>query len=181
MPTELAEFLIFTAPTYDDVQEVRAWRNADIAHLRTPFLLTEKMQKDFYYNVVCDRNSSSRFWSLQIQGQDGLIGFAGLINIQWENRIAEISLLINPKEQGKGHGNTAVYMMLRKGFRELNLINIFAECYHCNKALGFWQRMQAKYGGSSVNLPNRKFWDGQYWDSSYFNFNRLDYHKAVGQ
>ena len=175
MTTELAEFLTLTAPTYDDVQEVRAWRNADIAHLRTPFLLTEKMQSDFYYNVVCDRNSNARFWSVRPQNtQLRLVGFVGLINIQWENGLGELSLMVSPGEQGKGFGKEIVRQVLLKGFNEINLMNIFIECYFCSKAVGFWRRIRECYGGTEVILPNRKYWDGEYWASLYINFNRCD-------
>ena len=42
----------------EDMEQVRQWRNQDLTPWRTPYYLTEKMQTDYYYDVVCNRNAS---------------------------------------------------------------------------------------------------------------------------
>ena len=173
-----------TAPTREDVELVRQWRNQSIDTLRTPFLLTQEMQKDFYDTVVCNRQANSRFWTVQREWDEKhlagkpdaekfqTIGLVGLVGIEWENRLAEISLLLDPERRGRGYGTEALSLLLKKGFRELNLENIYGECYTCNPAICFWKKMIARHQATTAVLPYRKFWDGRYWDSLYFNFER---------
>jgi RimJ/RimL family protein N-acetyltransferase len=99
----------------------------------------------------------------------------GLENISWENRNAEISIIMDPACQGNEHGSQAVELLLNQGFDYLNLENIFGECYLSNPAVKFWEKNIEKYSGTKTILPNRKYWEGEYWDSLYFNFNKSDY------
>lgn len=156
-----------TPPTLEDVLQVREWRNADIDLLRTPFMLTEDMQKDFYANVINNRNSPHRYWSVY----DGceLVAFAGLTNIAWENSNAEISLIVSPSRRKDGVGRTALDMMLTEGFNRLNLNMIYGECYTCNPNFDFWERCEPDH---RAVLKNRKYCNGQYYDSMYFSFDR---------
>ena len=151
-----------------DVEQVRLWRNEVLEALRTPFRLTQEMQADFYANTVCNRAADSRWWSVY----DGslFIGLAGLCNIQWENGLAEISLIIDPEKRGKGYGVQAVDAVLAEGFGNLGLDTIYGECYECNPALGFWDRMVGRRGGYTTMLPRRKRWQGKLYDSLYFAF-----------
>jgi RimJ/RimL family protein N-acetyltransferase len=104
--------------TRDQCQQVRVWRNNEPEFLRTPYLLTEKMQDDFFDNVVNNRDSKHRYFALIELEENGyeklnkpqyfhrFIGMVGLTNIEWENGTAEISLIINPeyRRQGKRSG-----------------------------------------------------------------------------
>ena len=177
--------IVLSVPTKEDVEKARQWRNEVLETLRTPFPLTKEMQEDFYHNVICNRQAPSRFWAVQrvwdekhlagkTEAKFQTVGLVGLVGIEWENRLAEISMMINPSEKGKGYGTKALGLLLAKGFRELNLENIYGECYTCNPAICFWKKMIARYSilSYSTTLPNRKFWDGKYWDGLYFNFER---------
>lgn len=185
--------------TLSDCEQVRQWRNENLAMLRTPFMLTEEMQAEFYHNVVCNRNANARYWGVIEELPDKvnmyaagikepydtfetdtthieLIGMIGLENISWENRNAEISIILNPDYQRKGYGTQAVDLLLDQGFNYLNLENIYGECYECNPALGFWHKMANKYADKynpkPVWLANRKYWQGKYYDSLYVNFEK---------
>ncbi len=182
------------APSLSDFEIIRRWRNECLQALRTPFMLTQEMQADFYKNVVCNRNSNIRFWSAKnkgnIYGKD-FIGLVGLVNICWENRSGEISIILDGEERGKGHGKEAMCLLLKEGFDNLNLDIIYGECYFCNDSLGFWKKLmqdltnknknksiiengliKSEYEIRTAILPDRKFWDGQYWDGWYFSIKR---------
>jgi len=161
--------LRLVCPSIQDFERARIWRNKMPGVLRTPYLLTKEQQEHFYQNVVCDRNSRLRFWSLR-NDNNSLIGLAGLINIEWENGLAEISLIFDPDCIGKGYGPHAVQLLLAEGFNNLGLATIYGECYECNPAVGFWEHMVEKYGGYSTKLPRRKRWEGKLYDSLYFSF-----------
>lgn len=153
--------------TLSDLEQVRQWRNKCPEALRTPFLLTQERQEQFYRDVICVRQKDSRYWGIVVD--DVLVGMCGLENIQWENRLAEISIILNPDYQGKGYGEKAVGLLLDQGFNHLNLENIFGECYLCNPAVEFWNKVAQKYNAVCCHLPNRKYWQGKYYDSLYFN------------
>jgi len=93
----------------------------------------------------------------------------GLTNIQWENRLAEISLIIGPKHRKKGSGTEAVDLLFDEAFNRMGLKTVFGECYKTNTNLGFWEHIVEKYKGYSTTLPNRKFWNKEFYDSYYFS------------
>lgn len=162
------------APSIDDCLKVAVWRNKDISGLRTPYRLTEKQQVKFYHDVVC-QSSNHRYWSIV---NPELIGFGGITNVQWENRIGEISLIINPKCQKEGFGKQAADLLLYEAFNCLNLKTVFGECYHNNPALSFWEKITKKYNGYITTLPSRKYWDGKYWDATYFSIEKDEFNKV---
>lgn len=161
------------------VEWVRRWRNQDIAGLRTTFLLTEEMQQDFYKNVLCDRHAPHRYWA--IYDDDRCVAFGGLTNIQWENGLAEISLIVDPKARKQGIGRQSVELILIEGFKNMGLQTICGECYMCSPAIMFWRGIIDELRGYKTSLPRRKFWDGQYWDSLYFSFDKNVLQKLKGK
>lgn len=158
----------FKALNYYDCEQVRIWRNQCLYSLRTPFELTIEMQQEFYKNVVCDRKANARYWA--IYDGDKLVGMTGLENIEYINRRAEISLIINPDYHDRGYGSEAFEMLLDKGFNQLGLNNIWGECYESNPAIGFWRKMILKYGGYSTTIIETKFFNGKFHDSLWFSF-----------
>ena len=158
-----------TVLTKDQCEIVRQWRNDDISGYRTSFLLTKEMQEDFYKNVVCNRNSDCRFWGVI---NNIFIGMVGLVDISFENRNAEISIIIDSGYRRNGQGSQALKLLLDKGFNELNLDNIYGECYTNNDAEKFWIKQCELLKAEFMYLPKRKYWNGKYYDSLYFNFGR---------
>ena len=45
--------MILDCLTIKDIEKIRTWRNIQIESLRTPFFLTQEMQKKFYDDQVC--------------------------------------------------------------------------------------------------------------------------------
>ena len=186
--------MIFKALSKSDCEQARLWRNETPESLRTPYGLTEEQQESFYYDVVCDRSAKARYWGIwadvdrlvddpwnapygiedirmRIHSNE-LIGMSGLENIERENGRAEISLILNPNQRGRGYGVDAVSMLLDKGFDELNLNTVWGICYECNPATSFWEREINRYGAFYTLIPNMKYWQGEYWKGLYFSFGR---------
>jgi RimJ/RimL family protein N-acetyltransferase len=177
-----------------DMEQIRQWRNEVPETLRTPFLLTQEQQEDYYRITICDRRSTTRYWGFwdQVRGPDvatppyshpteveAFIGYGGIENIEWENRCGEISVLIAPDFRGKGYGEEAVGEILRRAFCELNLENVHGECYYSSPAEKFWEKLILKYMAYKTMLPSRKFCAGRYYDSLYFNFARRSIYPDV--
>jgi len=171
-----------------DLEQVRLWRNEQVEILRTPFPLTAEQQEQFCRDVICNRQANARYWSMLGDNNKALnkdytgkaipavntelIGMCGLENIQWENRLAEISMVLNPDCPMEQYGEEVLQLLLHEGFMNLNLENVFAEVYACNPNMPFWTDMATKYGCMTAFLPYRKYYKGQYYSSTYINFNK---------
>ncbi len=91
--------------TEENMEQVRIWRHEVPETLRTSYMLTKEMQQDYYRNVICNRNSTTRYWGLYGDCGDlqpekecpHFFGYGGIENISWENRNGEMSLLIAPQ------------------------------------------------------------------------------------
>jgi len=140
------------------------------------------MQEKFYHDVICNPNSHHRYWGVWLEPYEEdtcFIGLGGITNIQWENRIGEISLILNPEERGKGYGEQVVDLLLDKAFNYLNLQTVCGEVYWSNpEGVAFWQKIVGKFRQTHLlELPNRKYWKGQFYPSWYFSIDRGDYVK----
>jgi RimJ/RimL family protein N-acetyltransferase len=165
--------------TLENVEVAREWRNNNIESLRTTYFLNDSMQKDFYEKIISDRASQHRYFGIfkpySSKYQNKIfIGIGGVTYIQWENGLGEISLILDGQHAGKGYGKESVKLLLDKAFNEMRLYTIYGECYKCNKSIGFWEKIIKLYDGYKTILPNRKFYNGEYYDSLYFSFSKID-------
>lgn len=168
-----------TAPTLADLQTVARWRETCPESLRTPHPLSEHDQRRYLERIESSRHQM-RMWSFREQPKPGAIhyvnemrlvglaAFGGLQYIQWENSLAEISLIVDPDQHGKGVGERVLLQILEEAFGNLGLNQVWGECYACSPALGFWE---TRANWSTV-LPERKRWNGKLHDSLYFCFRR---------
>ena len=155
----------------EDAEQIRIWRNQSLKALRTPYPLTKEQQEDWYIGTVCDRGANSRWFGLWSLNE--LVGYTGIENISWENRIGEISLLIGPDYQKQGFGRDAVDLILTYAFDELNLNCVFGECYDSNEnAIKFWRKITEQRDGYTTALPCRKYTNGKYASSLYFSIEK---------
>lgn len=80
---------------YNDRFPIMKWRNDQIEILRQKELLTEEKQEDYFKNVVAklfdDDKPSQIIFSLLLKNE--LIGYGGLVHINWSKQTAEISFL----------------------------------------------------------------------------------------
>ncbi|MFA5305895.1 MAG: GNAT family protein [Candidatus Babeliales bacterium] len=188
------------ALSYPNVEQACIWRNDSMSMNRTPYLLTQEQQEIFYRSIVCDRQANARYWGIwtdlkgfklkyehdpyepvnypivEEQKEDKFIGMGEISNIQWENRLGEIGLIMNP---GYAYmAEQAIELILEQVFDYLNLENVYGECYECSPYLSIWEETCGKYNARCCYLPNRKYWGGKYYNSLYFNINREEWKKC---
>lgn len=82
---------------FEDRYDIMKWRNEQIDILRQDSLLTEEMQDEYFNNVVLNLFDKAQPEQLLFSFlKDGeLIGYGGLVHIDWKNKNAEISFLLN--------------------------------------------------------------------------------------
>ena len=119
-----------------DTEKIRLWRNQQKKVLRQNFVLTKKDQKEYFYNVI-KKETKKKTPSTILFGfkKDGLLkGYGGLVYISWENKRAELSYLLNPKDS-KSKNNykslSYIYFKLIKklAFKKLKLNRIYTETF----------------------------------------------------
>lgn len=145
------------------------WRELDLSCLRTSNYILDIEQENFYESLS-KRKDILLFSVLNESG--GLVGICGFVNINNQNRNAEISLIINPYFRRSGYGKNVLNLLLKYGFKVCNFRNIFGEAYLCNNNIDFWQKYIEENNLFSTLLPERKYFNGKYHDSIYFNITK---------
>ena len=176
----------------DDMYEILRWREDIPETLRTPYPLTADMQDKYYDDVICNRDSKTRYFAIiekvkkitekpdsthsdfKMEEVDELIGMGGIENIEWENRRGEISLIINPDYRKRGYGKKAVDLILDFAFNRLNIDHVWGECYLCGNHL-FWENIVDRLEGEGQYLRARKYFEGNYFSSYYFDIEKSEY------
>jgi RimJ/RimL family protein N-acetyltransferase len=151
---------------WHDTEKLTDWRKANPEGARTPYMLSYEQEDKWYRDVVCDRNSPHRYWA--VRENDVLVGLTGITNIEHENRRGEVALLIDPEKRGRGFGREALWLALGQAFDNMDLEQVYGECYKCNGSLAFWANLAFKHGWEVRVLPSTKRWGGKRWDSLWF-------------
>lgn len=84
---------------FEDRYEIMQWRNDQIDILRQKAVLTSKMQDEYFENVILklfDKKEPNQILFSFLKN-DELIGYGGLVHIDWDSKNAEISFLQSSK------------------------------------------------------------------------------------
>lgn len=123
-----------------DILKIKDWRNIQIDILRQKELLTNKKQIEYFNKVVFplfgkDKPSQIIFSFFK---NEELIGYGGLVHINWEDRRAEVSFLLNPerlknKTQYKKDFSAFLKFMKHVAYIELNFNRLYTETFDIRK------------------------------------------------
>ena len=82
---------------YEDRLAIMKWRNEQMYHLRQDKPLTEKSQEDYFNRIVArlfDQKKPNQILFSYLKN-DKCIGYGGLVHINWIDKNAEISFIMN--------------------------------------------------------------------------------------
>jgi len=81
---------------YEDRLEIMKWRNEQIFHLRQADPLTEHKQNNYFNTIVQDLFEQAKPHNLLFSFLKGdeCIGYGGLVHINWVDKHAEISFIL---------------------------------------------------------------------------------------
>jgi diamine N-acetyltransferase len=128
-----------------------------------PFSLAEE---EIWYAGVLQKPIHERPLAIEIQPDPAadewvFVGNCGLININWEDRSAEIGIHIGEKRYwNQGFGTRAMKLMAKHVFDDLNLHRLWLRVFQTN------QRAIRAYEKAGFVLEG-KFRDGKYLDGRY--------------
>jgi hypothetical protein len=121
---------------YEDRYMIMEWRNEQRYHLRQEKILTKKDQNNYFFNVISKlfvkKNPEQILFSFLKNEQ--LIGYGGLVHINWNTKNAEMSFLIHSnfsKECNEYQESltTFIHLIKKVVFKELLFKRLFTETY----------------------------------------------------
>lgn len=119
---------------YEDRFKIMHWRNEQIYHLRQAKPLTEEDQENYYNNVVAKlfkkKQPDQILFSYLKNGK--CIGYGGLVHINWLDKNAEISFIMETKlEENEFEKHWGIYLSLLEqvAFKELNSHKIYTYAF----------------------------------------------------
>lgn len=152
---------------FDDRMDIMKWRNEQLYHLRQQKPLTVEDQDNYFKNIVSklfDQEQPTQILFSFLENEV-CIGYGGLVHINWTDKNAEISFIMNTSfEKERFHEIWVAYLKLLEdiAFKELSLHKIYTYAFdlrpHLYEALvdaGFNQESRLK----EHCLVENKFYD----------------------
>jgi len=118
----------------EDRLDIMKWRNEQIYHLRQNKPLTETDQDNYFKNVIqiqFNQNLPDQILFSFLKN-DVCIGYGGLVHINWTDKNAEISFIMNTNlEKNRFHEIWTAYLTLieKVAFDELQLHKVFVYAF----------------------------------------------------
>jgi RimJ/RimL family protein N-acetyltransferase len=141
---------------YEDRLLIMNWRNGQMYHLRQQKVLTETDQNQYFDTIVSNlfgANQPNQLLFSYLQ-DDVCIGYGGLVHINWKDKNAEISFIIDPeleKEYFQQHWTTYLTLIEQVAFEGLDLRKIYTyafdlrpHLYKAVEAAGFEKEAELK-------------------------------------
>lgn len=152
---------------YEDRFAIMKWRNEQIYHLRQESSLTEKDQENYFVNVVSklfEQQQPEQLLFSYLAG-DKCIGYGGLVHINWKDKNAEISFIMDARfEKEYFHEHWGIYLGLieQVAFEELSLHKIYTYAFDLRPHL--YEAVEAAGYKKEAVLKEHCYFDGVYKD-----------------
>ena len=150
-----------------DRYDIMKWRNEQLYHLRKSAPLTKENQDHYFDGVVRDlfnQDYPSQILFSYLKG-DSCIGYGGLVHINWLDKNAEISFIINTaleKEAFHFHWKKYLSLIEELAFQELNLHKIYTYAFDLRPQL--YEAIESARFEKEATLKEHCFFDGQFKD-----------------
>lgn len=152
---------------YEDRMLIMQWRNEQMYHLRQARRLTEADQENYFQNVVAklfDQEQPEQILFSYLEKED-CIGYGGLVHINWVDKNAEISFIINTNLEKAGfHKHWGIFLNLieQVAFKELQLYKLYTYAFDLRPHL--YAAIEAKGYEKEAVLKEHCFLGGLYKD-----------------
>jgi len=118
-----------------DIQSIRLWRNAQMNVLRQECEITPEAQEQYYAREIWPtmEEDTPRQILFSFLNRQTLIGYGGLVYLNWQAKKAEVSVLFDLSERSEAQyrEQLSAYLTLLKqaAFNDLKLHRLWTECY----------------------------------------------------
>ena len=152
---------------YEDRFSIMQWRNEQIYHLRQEKLLTAEDQENYFQQVVSklftqEKPSQLLFSYLE---NDVCIGYGGLVHINWKDRHAEISFIMDTQLEELHfvkHWQTFLTLIEQVAFEQLHLHKIFTYAFNLRPHL--YTALEASSYTKEAIFKEHCFFEGKFID-----------------
>ena len=128
----------------------------------TPFTAQDLLDPESWF--MQDRNDKNSYvFAVRTKADDQFIGIGALNQFDTQARHAEFGInLAHPDYQNRGYGGEVTHLILRYGFRELNLNRIWLSVFSYNlRAIRLYKRIGFVHEATEREMLFR---DGTYYD-----------------
>lgn len=151
----------------EDKYLIMEWRNEQIFHLRQNEPLTREVQEEYFKKVIFnlfqqDKPNQILFSYLE---DDVCIGYGGLVHINWIDRNAEISFIMNTsleKDLFEFHWIIYLELIEQVSFKDLRLHKIFTFGFDLRPHL--YQAVEKAGFQKEAVLKEHYYWKGEFID-----------------
>lgn len=152
---------------YEDRLDIMKWRNEQIYHLRQNKLLTTEDQERYFKNIVEPLFSEEKPSQILFSFLEGdiCIGYGGLVHINWIDKNAEISFVMNTeleKDMFKFYWGAFLQLIENIAFHELNFHKIFTYAFDLRPHL--YEVLESKNYIKEAVLKEHCFFNNQFID-----------------
>lgn len=146
---------------------IMKWRNEQIYHLRQAQPLTEKSQNKYFSTVVADlfnKKEPDQILFSFLEGEQ-CVGYGGLVHINWVDKNAEISFVMNSKLESEFfniYWSKYLEMLEELAFDDLNFHKLYVYAFDLRPKL------------YSILEENNYFHDATLKDHCFFNKKYID-------
>lgn len=152
---------------FKDRFDIMKWRNEQVYHLRQNKPLTQEDQENYFTNVVnklFNQDKPEQILFSFLQG-DNCIGYGGLVHINWLDKNAEISFIMNTDLESTYFSEFwSIYLKLIEeiAFRDMKLHKLYVYAFDLRPHL------------YEMLLKNNYFLDARLKDHCYFKEKYID-------
>ena len=119
---------------YEDRIDIMKWRNEQMYHLRQGETLTIESQEIYFKEMVASLFKQEKPGQLLFSylNNDKCIGYGGLVHINWIDKNAEISFIMNTEleeEKFQLHWSNYLQMIESVGFSELGFHKLYVYAF----------------------------------------------------
>lgn len=136
VPKRVEAGLVIRPLHFDDAETVRGWRNAQTRILRQSHPITQAQQKAYFAASVLPDFTSETPDKILVAIEQGskMIGYGGLVHIDWAARKAEVSFLLEPSLAGTDADFADLFprfleILKKVAFHDLGLNRIWTETF----------------------------------------------------
>ena len=146
-----------------DLKKIRDWRNtSSIWNFNSQYILLNMIHQREWFESISKKNSTRKMFIIESERKRP-IGICGLININFEQKNAEVAIILGEKEtHGKGIGTEILRLLLEYGFKKLKLHRISAEIFEYNIiSIKLFETLNFEY---ELTLNQRLWRKGRWWN-----------------
>jgi len=154
----------------EDLKQIVKWRNdSEIIRFNTQFFLLNMELQKKWFEEITKKNSKSKMFVFKY-GKE-IVGIGGLIHYDYQNKSADIAIILGEKKiRGKGFGTRGLEMLVEYGFKQMKLHRIGADIFEYNKvSLKLFEKLEFK---KELEMRDYLWRNGKWW--KVYTYSRIN-------